>query len=163
MVPRGWRVAFGNGGLLGLGVMLVRRNVPDSARWLFIHGWEKEAEKIVDRIESEMPAQEGIELPPTSRYLAGRQQASIPFREIARVAAQRYPRRTLLGLALSLGQAFLYNAVSFDLGTIVSGYFAVAPGAMPRCIFLFAIGNFSVRCCSGDCSGACTPPARAGR
>ncbi|MEU6574856.1 MFS transporter [Streptomyces sp. NPDC046805] len=145
-------MAFGNGGSLGLGIMLVRRNVPESPRWLFIHGREKEAEKIVDRIESEVLAREGIELPPPSGYLTGRQRASIPFREIARVAAQGCPRRALLGLALFVGQAFLYNAVSFDLGTILSGYFGVASGAVPRSMLLFAISNSSVRCCSGDCS-----------
>ncbi|MER5405600.1 hypothetical protein [Streptomyces sp. NPDC002769] len=110
-------MAFGNGGFLGLGTMLVRRNVAGSPRWPFIHGREKEAEEIVDCIEAEVVAREGIELPPSSGYLTVGQRASIPFREIARVAAQRCPRRALLGLALLVGQAFLYNAVSFDLGT----------------------------------------------
>lgn len=146
----GWRVAFGNGGFLELGIILLRRNVPKSPRWLFIHGREREAEKIVDRIESEVLAREGIELPPSSEYLTGRHRASIPFREIARVVAQRYPRRALLGLALFVGQAFLYNAVSFDLRAILSGYFGEASDAVPRSMRLFAISKSSVRCCSGN-------------
>ncbi|MGW5433031.1 hypothetical protein ACWET9_38495 [Streptomyces sp. NPDC004059] len=35
-------MAFGNGGSLRLGIILVRRNVPESPRWLFIHGPKKE-------------------------------------------------------------------------------------------------------------------------
>ncbi|MFF0110820.1 MFS transporter [Streptomyces hirsutus] len=41
----GWRVAFGIGGFLGLGIMLVRRNVPEGPRWLFIHRREREYER----------------------------------------------------------------------------------------------------------------------
>lgn len=59
----GWRLAFGIGGILGLGIMLVRRHVPESPRWLFIHGREKEAERIVDEIEAEVRRGTGQELP----------------------------------------------------------------------------------------------------
>jgi MFS family permease len=34
----GWRIAFGLGAVLGIGILLVRRNVPESPRWMFIHG-----------------------------------------------------------------------------------------------------------------------------
>ncbi|HET7127538.1 MAG TPA: MFS transporter, partial [Gaiellaceae bacterium] len=51
----GWRITFGLGAVLALSIMFVRRNVPESPRWLFIHGQEEKAEQIVRGIE------EGIE------------------------------------------------------------------------------------------------------
>src|SRR3954453_19809861 len=42
----GWRVAFGLGAILGLGIILVRRYVPESPRWMFIHGRDEEAERL---------------------------------------------------------------------------------------------------------------------
>ena len=65
-----------------------------------------------------------------------------PFREIARTAFSTYPRRTILGLSLFVGQAFLYNAVTFDLGTLLSEFFEVGSGAIPLYIALFAVSNF---------------------
>ncbi|WP_302931869.1 MFS transporter [Actinomadura sp. NAK00032] len=138
----GWRLAFGIGGVLGLAIMLVRRHVPESPRWLFIHGRQEDAERIVDRIEGEVRAETGRDLADPGESITVRQRRAIPFREIARVAVKVYPKRATLGFALFVGQAFLYNAVTFDLGTILSKYFDVASGAVPYFIALFAFGNF---------------------
>ena len=50
----------------------------------------------------------------------------------------------MLGLALFVGQAFLYNAVTFDLGTILLGeFFDVGSGTVPLYIVdLRRLGNF---------------------
>jgi MFS family permease len=138
----GWRVAFGLGAILGLGILLVRRNVPESPRWLFIHGREEEAERIVDQIEDEVKAEAEKELPPPRERILVRQREAIPFRDIARVTLQRYPTRALLGLALFIGQAFLYNAVTFDLGTILHDFYDVSSGSVPIFFVVFAFGNF---------------------
>ena len=138
----GWRLAFGAGALLGLGILIVRRHVPESPRWLFIHGREQEAERIVRQIEEEVARQTGGELPEPDTEIMVRQRASIPYRELAAVAFKRYPRRAILGLCLFIGQAFLYNAVTFDLGTMLSTFFDVASGTVPYFIVVFAISNF---------------------
>ncbi|HWE11304.1 MAG TPA: MFS transporter [Solirubrobacteraceae bacterium] len=138
----GWRLAFGVGAVLGLGIMIVRRSLPESPRWLFIHGHEDEAERIVEQIEAEVQQGTGAELPEPEGEIAVRQRDAIPFRELAKVALTRYPRRALLGFALFVGQAFLYNAVVFDLGTLLHAFFGVGSGTVPYYMALFALGNF---------------------
>jgi MFS family permease len=138
----GWRLAFGMGAVLGLGILLVRRHVPESPRWLFIHGREDDAERIVRSIEAEVEAESGKPLPEPGRYIAVRQREAIPFREIASYTIRRYPKRAILGLSLFIGQAFLYNAVTFDLGTILHDFFDVGSGSVPYFMVLFALSNF---------------------
>jgi MFS family permease len=138
----GWRLAFALGALLGLAILLVRRNVPESPRWLFIHGREEEAERIVRQIEAEVQRETGRPLPEPGEAIVIRQRDVIPFREIGRVAFKRYPNRAVLGLALFIGQAFMYNAVTFDLGTILHDFFDVSSSAVPYLFVIFAAGNF---------------------
>jgi MFS family permease len=140
----GWRLAFGMGAALGVGILIVRRHVPESPRWLFIHGHQDEAEKIVGEIEDEVREDTGQELEEVGDdgILKIHQRKTIPFREIARTAFSTYPRRTALGLALFVGQAFLYNAVTFDLGTLLGEFFEVGSGQIPLYIAVFAASNF---------------------
>jgi hypothetical protein len=110
-VDLGWRLAFGLGAVLGLGILLVRRNVPESPRWLFIHGHNDQAEELVDKIEGEIEEETGERLEEVTDSIRIRQRRAIGFGTIAHTAFKLYPKRTVLGLALFTGQAFLYNAV----------------------------------------------------
>jgi MFS family permease len=138
----GWRLAFAIGAGLGVGILIVRRNVPESPRWLFIHGRKDEADEIVEDIEKQVRESTGEELEEPEGSIKVKPRERISFREIGRTAVTKYPRRTTLGLALFVGQAFLYNAVTFDLGTLLSEFFEVSSGKVPLYIALFAASNF---------------------
>jgi MFS family permease len=137
----GWRLCFALGAVLGLGVLMIRRNVPESPRWLFIHGREDEAEKIVGEIESQVREQTGEDLEEPEESITVRQRKTIPLTLIVRSVVTLYPKRTLLGLSLFVGQAFLYNALLFSLGYLLSTFFGVASGDVPYYIAVFAVGN----------------------
>jgi len=138
----GWRCAFGIGAVLGLTIMLVRRHVPESPRWLFIHGREQDAERIVDAIERDVERETDQTLTDAEDTIKVRQRRTIGFGEIARTAFKVYPKRTVLGLALFVGQAFLYNGVTFELGTLMHTFFGLASGVVPLFIVIYALGNF---------------------
>jgi MFS family permease len=137
----GWRLCFALGAVLGLGVLLIRRNVPESPRWLFIHGREDEADEIVSDIERQVREQTGEELEEPEESITVRQRRTIPLTLIVRSVVTLYPRRTVLGLSLFVGQAFLYNALLFSLGYLLTTFFKVASGDVPYYIAVFAIGN----------------------
>jgi MFS family permease len=137
----GWRLCFGLGAVLAVFILLVRRNVPESPRWLFIHGREEEAERIVAGIEREVREEIGSALSDVDEEMTVRQRRTIPLSLILRSVVTLYPRRTVLGLSLFIGQAFLYNAVSFGLGTLMETYFHVSTSHAPYYLAIFAVGN----------------------
>ncbi len=128
-VAVGWRVCFGFGVVLGLVILLVRRNVPESPRWLFIHGHAQQAEQLVDDIEARVEQETGTKLPEPSRSITIRQRKTIGFLTIAKTMVQLYPRRTILGFSLFIGQAFLYNAITFGYAQILGEFFHVTTDA----------------------------------
>lgn len=138
----GWRALFALGAVLGLGVLFVRRNVPESPRWLFIHGREDRAEDVVGGIERRIVDETGTELARPETSIRVRQRRVVSFREIAATAVRRYPRRTVLGLSLFVGQAFLYNAVYFTYALVLSTFFDVPDVDIGYYLIPIGLGNF---------------------
>jgi MFS family permease len=142
-VDVGWRLAFGISALLGVAILFVRRNVPESPRWLVIHGHEHEAERVVSQIEREIVASTGQELTPPRRTIRLRQRGPVGITEIARVIFRLYPKRMVVGLALFTGQAFLYNAIFFTYGLVLTRFYGVSTSKVGLYLLPFALGNFA--------------------
>ena len=136
----GWRLAFGLGAILAVGILVVRRNVPESPRWLFIHGREEESERIVSEIEGTVREETGRDLPSVSDTLTIRQRKSIGIGLIARTVFTLYPKRTILCFSLFVGQAFLYNAFFFTYGDTLGTFMGVEQ--VGWYIAVFAASNF---------------------
>ncbi len=136
----GWRLAFGLGAVLAIGILIVRRHVPESPRWLFIHGREDEGEQIVQGIEHTVSQESGRSLSEVSDSITIRQRKSIGLGLIAKTVFTLYPKRTILCFSLFVGQAFLYNAFFFTYGDTLTTFMGVKQTGYYLAIF--AASNF---------------------
>ncbi len=141
-VNLGWRLCFGLGAVLGAGVLLVRRFVPESPRWLMMHGRFDEADKVVASIEREIEREDHIDtLPEAEGSLLIRPVGTVSFLRIAQSMLKDYPTRSLLGLSLMIGQAFLYNAIFFTYGLVLTTFYHLPASSVGLYLIPFAIGN----------------------
>ncbi|MFJ9536439.1 MFS transporter [Streptomyces sp. NPDC101225] len=138
----GWRLTFALGAVLAAVILLVRRHVPESPRWLLIHGRDREAEEIVTSIEERVAADADEPLTRPEGEITIHQRRSVSFLEIARTLFADYRRRSVLGFSLFIGQAFLYNAITFGFGAILTTFFDVPSGNTGYYFAVIAVGNF---------------------
>jgi MFS family permease len=142
----GWRAAFALGGCLAVAILLVRRHVPESPRWLLVHGHPADAEAIVSAIERECRPYDPTLVPRTIRMLRGQH---FGLARVARVMFQQYRERSVLGTVLMVAQAFFYNAIFFTYALTLTSFYGVAPEDVGHFLLPFALGNFLGPICLG--------------
>ena len=144
----GWRFAFGIGATLGLIIIFLRRWIPESPRWLMIHGRNAEAEEIVGDVEEKhcrasisnaarRLAETGYNLTPTRIHT----RTHTPWREIWNAIVHEHRRRSLLGFVLMTTQAFFYNAIFFTYALVLMRFYQVPETSVGIYLLPFAIGN----------------------
>ena len=121
-IDLGWRLGFGIGGVLGLFILFLRRFVPESPRWSVTHGREDEAKQTTEDIERRL----GGTLPPVTDTLVVHPRKVFGFGLIFRSMLGKNRGRSFLALALMVAQAFLFNAVFFTYGLVLTKFYHVA-------------------------------------
>jgi MFS family permease len=155
-VDLGWRFGFAIGGLLGLGIILLRGYVPESPRWLVTHGWEQQADAPMSGIEQRVQSDTGLDLAPAQDYLELHPKKSFGLGLILRAMLQKYRERSMLALALMTAQAFPFNAVFFSYGLVLTTFHGVSEQTTG--LYLLPLAAFSGPSCWHRCS---TPLAAA--
>src|ERR1700676_2814968 len=135
----GWRLAYLTGAALGLVVFVMRMWIPESPRWLMIHGHPDEAHRIVADIEQSVTGHVQDQALPKIKL---RMRHHTPLREVAHTLFFAYRQRSLVGLVLMIAQAFFYNAIFFTFALVLTDFFGIPANQVGWYILPFAAGNF---------------------
>ena len=140
----GWRMGFLVGPVLAVVILFVRRNLPESPRWLLTHGRAREAEASMRLIE-EVARRDGQHLAavPDSAAITVIPEKEYGYLTLLRLIAHTYPRRAILGGTLMITQSFLYNAIFFTYALVLTKFYHVTNNAVPLYGLAFAVGNLA--------------------
>src|ERR1700757_1442113 len=139
----GWRAAFGIGAVLGLGILTLRRLLPESPRWLMLHARPGEAEAVAEEIERRVAHAADAPLPAaTEAPIRLAASSHTPIVRMVLAIVRDYPQRAVLGLVLMGSQAFFYNAIFFTYALVLTQFYAVPAASIGWYLLPFAIGNF---------------------
>ena len=136
----GWRLAYFIGAAIGVPILVLRRFIPESPRWLMLHGQAGQADLVVRDIEARF-TRSGHILPPVSTLVRLRERAFTPFTDVFVALVRLYPRRTILCLGLMIAQAFFYNAIFFTYAMLLTDFYGVGAGHVGWYVVPFALGN----------------------
>ena len=139
-----WRVAFLLGPALGFLVLFVRRNLPESPRWLVMHGRVEEAEAAVAEIERHVEDTGGtLDAVDESKAIDIVPATNIGFVALTRTLFATYPKRSILGASLMITQSFLYNSIFFTYSLVLTKIYGVSAGSTAYYFIFFAAGNLA--------------------
>jgi MFS family permease len=138
----GWRLAYFTGATLGLIVFVMRMWIPESPRWLMIHGHPEQAHAIVADIERSVLGHEQDTRAGAFTKIKLRMRDHTPLAEVARTLFVTYRQRSLVGLALMVAQAFFYNAIFFTFALVLTDFYGIGADKVGWYILPFAAGNF---------------------
>lgn len=141
-VNLGWRIGFLVGGALSLIVLFLRKSIPESPRWLLVRGRLHEAEEIVSSIESQIESQTTTPLDRPLQTLAVNVRSPLSVAEVLSILSKNYRRQSLVSLALIISQAFMYNAIFFTYGLVLTTFYHVPPARIGIYLLPFALGNW---------------------
>jgi MFS family permease len=128
--------------MLGISILMLRRFVPESPRWLVTHCRSEEAEETIQRIEADVAKSTGSDLPPPRGSLEIHPRKAFGLGLILKSMLGRYRQRSILALVLMIAQSFLYNSVFFTFGLILAHFYSVPNEQVGLYLLLLAIGNF---------------------
>jgi MFS family permease len=123
-------------------VFVMRMWIPESPRWLMIHGHPERAEAIAGDIERSVIGDVQDQRQRVWPKIKLRMRDHTPLREVARTLLSTYRQRSLVGLALMVAQAFFYNAIFFTFALVLTDFFGIAASRVGWYILPFAAGNF---------------------
>ncbi|WP_029573371.1 MFS transporter [Pseudomonas syringae] len=138
----GWRLCFGIGAVLELLVLLMRLWLPESPRWLLIHGQAEQAKQIVEQIEADLQRQGHVLPAVLGSPLRLHARDHTPLGEVARTLLVTFRQRSLVGLTLLTAQAFFYNAIFFTYALVLTDFYGVPAERVGWYVLPLALGNF---------------------
>ncbi|MGN2412708.1 MFS transporter [Pseudomonas syringae] len=138
----GWRLCFGIGAVLGLLVLLMRLWLPESPRWLLIHGQSAEATRIVEQIEADLQRRGHVLPAVEGKPLRLHVRDHTPLGDVARTLLVTFRQRSLVGLTLLTAQAFFYNAIFFTYALVLTDFYDVPAERVGWYVLPLALGNF---------------------
>ena len=126
-------------------MIFFRRWIPESPRWLMIHGRNHEAEEIVANVERKIhgsrPAAVSARGYSEAFLTRIRTRTHTPWREMWNAIVHEHRQRSFLGFVLMSTQAFFYNAIFFTYALVLIRFYSVPENKVGGYLLPFALGN----------------------
>ncbi len=137
----GWRFAMLSGTPIAIVVLFLRKNIPESPRWLLTHGRREEAELIVQEMETTVEREHGP-LAPVHNTVTLQVKTGNTLAKVALLFNKRNRGRAALCLGLTMAQSFFYNSVFFSSTLVLLRFYGVSAARAGLLFLPIAFTNF---------------------